>query len=615
VAIADDLNELGEELKLKGWKECPGLGTALAKYLPTRRDAFVEKSKEIETAIKDNIRVIQANAPSEEIITRRTITGGGVGGVPSRSGPTIGPGGSRGGGMGGMGGGGYTGPRGGAGGMGGRSAPIGPGGMGGGMAGTPQTVVTQQIRTVTPEQRAQWLNHSLITVVAILGMEQNIQDEISLAEAFGYKGMAEKLKEPLADMADVRAAVYSERQKYAGDSAPAIPAITSKPPTGEPPATRPTGATVPLQVTPGTAGAAPALTLKNAPLAAKYCDLIKATVAAKTYKVGPFHAGIFARDEFQDITVDGGILIGLRCGLRGAGKNAVVTSVQPVFLTPTGVSLGKQHGDANATPVVDLIARDGYAIGGARLGGNINLEGLAITFMRIKEQGLDASDAYETDYIGNFSPPTTVEAASSLIGITGRTNTQGQLGLGFVFMPVPVAAKHAPLTAAFGGTLKEALGKKNYTAGKIVSGGLAREDFEDSCAEGGVLIGLRCGMGKFVNTPVISYVQPIYLTAKGVTLGAVHGDPNATPIVDLVARDGYVVGGAKLGGSANLEGLQLTFVRLKDGRLNAGDAYDSEALGNADKATAVTIGTPAIGIAGKTNNRTAIGLGFLTLNP
>ena len=31
----------------------------------------------------------------------------------------------------------------------------------------------------------------------------------------------------------------------------------------------------------------------------------------------------------------------------------------------------------------------------------------------------------------------------SLIGITGRTNTQGHLGLGFVFMPLPLAAKNA----------------------------------------------------------------------------------------------------------------------------------------------------------------------------
>jgi hypothetical protein len=623
VAIADDLAELGEELNLKGWKECPGLGTALAQFLPTRRDAFLEKAKDIENAMKDNIRIIQANAPSEEIITRRTITGGGMTGAPARGGPAIGPGGRGGGGMGGprggaggmggMGGGGYTGPRGGAGGMGGRGAPMGPGGM-----GTPQTVVTQQIRTVTPEQRAQWLHHSLITVAAIQRMEQNVQDEISLAEAFGYKGTAEKLKEPLADLADIRADVYADRLKYSGDSAPSNPAISVKPPTGQPPtapATQPTGPTDPLQIIPGTAGAAPVLALKNAPLAASYSDLIKAAIAAKTYKVGPFHAGIFAKDEFRDITADGGILIGLRCGLRGSGKNAVVTSVQPVFLTPKGVSLGQQHGDPKASPVVDLIARDGYAIGGARLGGNINLEGLAIRFMRIKESGLDPSDAYETDYIGNFSPPTVVEAAMSLVGITGRTNTQGHLGLGFVFMPQPISAKNAPLAPAFSDLLKDAVAKKNFTTGKIISGGLAREAFEDASPDGGILIGLRCGMGKFVNTPVISYVQPIYLSAMGVSLGAIHGDPNASPIIDLVARDGYAVGGAKLAGSANLEGLQLFFVRLADDRLNPADAYDSDPLGNVDKATAIAPTTPVLGITGKTNNRTSIGLGFLTLKP
>lgn len=84
-----------------------------------------------------------------------------------------------------------------------------------------------------------------------------------------------------------------------------------------------------------------------------------------------------------------------------------------------------------------MIARDGYAVGGAVLGGNINLEGFALTFMRIKDKGLDPKDAYQTQYIGNFSPPTVVDGSMSIVGITGRTNTQGHLGLGFVFLHQP----------------------------------------------------------------------------------------------------------------------------------------------------------------------------------
>ena len=52
-AIVDDVDELGVEMKFKGWKECPGLGTVLAKYLPERREAFIEKAKELEAALKE----------------------------------------------------------------------------------------------------------------------------------------------------------------------------------------------------------------------------------------------------------------------------------------------------------------------------------------------------------------------------------------------------------------------------------------------------------------------------------------------------------------------------------------------------------------------------------
>ncbi len=199
----------------------------------------------------------------------------------------------------------------------------------------------------------------------------------------------------------------------------------------------------PSPVVAGVSGTMPPLNLKNAPLPAGFSDIIKPAVERKTYAVGPLFAGIFAKDDFQDITTDGGILIGLRCGLHGSGKNAVVTSVQPVYLTPKGVVVGTLHGDLKASPVVDMIARDGYAVGGATLGGNINLEGFSLKFMRIKDKGLDPNDAYETQYIGGFSPPTMVDGSMSIIGITGRTNTRGNLGLGFVFLSQTSSIKAA----------------------------------------------------------------------------------------------------------------------------------------------------------------------------
>ncbi len=218
--IADDFTELGDEMHLKGWKECPGLGTVLADYAPKRREAFIEKAKEIEALLKENFAAAVSAAPSEDLVTRSITTGG----------PSLGPatpGGARG-------------PRGPVGPAGGRSigprGPIGPGAAGARGGAQPQRVVTEQVRTVTPEQRAQWNNHSLLAVVALQKMEQNIQDEMSLAEAFGQRGLADQLKEPLSIIADARARIYADRNKYASESAASSPVVTA--PLRQPPVAR-----------------------------------------------------------------------------------------------------------------------------------------------------------------------------------------------------------------------------------------------------------------------------------------------------------------------------------------------------------------------------------------
>ncbi|MBI2806216.1 MAG: trypsin-like peptidase domain-containing protein [Planctomycetes bacterium] len=151
-------------------------------------------------------------------------------------------------------------------------------------------------------------------------------------------------------------------------------------------------------------------------------------------------------------------------------------------------------------------------------------------------------------------------------------------------------------------------------ATKIMGGSPRDELFIDEGPDGGILIGLELGFGTFASKEIISAVRPIYRTKAGEVRGKQHGaDIPAT--VTLKAKDGYAVGSITVRTSLPIFGLSVNFMRVKDGKLDLDDSYQSRWIGVKTTFRQTTLegdGTPIVGIVGKTNARgTCSGLGLL----
>jgi len=144
-----------------------------------------------------------------------------------------------------------------------------------------------------------------------------------------------------------------------------------------------------------------------------------------------------------------------------------------------------------------------------------------------------------------------------------------------------------------------------------ILGGFGPE-FQDLAPEGGVLIGLEVGLGKFAVNDVIKAIRPIFRTAQGEeTLGKQHGKDTSN-VVTVKAKEGYAVGAITLKQGLLVVGLSVTFMKVGNGTLDPKDAYESEWVGGRTGGPETMLGgTGALvtGIIGKDNERECTGLG------
>jgi hypothetical protein len=150
-----------------------------------------------------------------------------------------------------------------------------------------------------------------------------------------------------------------------------------------------------------------------------------------------------------------------------------------------------------------------------------------------------------------------------------------------------LAAQQTDMTAEYGGAFS------------------LKTPFRDVPADGGFLIGFNYSLGKFVNITTFDGIQPIYLTEHGRTTGPMQGKIT-DPIVQVVARIGYVVTGLKMHTGGNLDALKVVFTRLDGTQLNANDTYESEWAGTHEHGREISIDTAGqlvVGITGKKAER------------
>jgi hypothetical protein len=287
--------------------------------------------------------------------------------------------------------------------------------------------------------RATWKDRSLATVIALQELEKNANDEMALAKAFGQTAVADEIKDALPLFAALRADVYQNRNKYLKD-----PAATRG------------STTVPATV--ATPASMPALATNRKPLSIMFSNQISEAVSKVTFRVGQVQSGDGEGGEFQEVSREGGLLIGLRCGVaRFTSTINIVVAVQPVFLSVNGVKAGQWYGKSGALQVIDLIAKDGYAVGAFSVGDLAGHPELRLKFMRIGDGFLDPNDSYFSPYIGDETfvrsdrnlDDLGTKPLPAVIGISGKANVaKNTLGLGLVFMPPPAVPTPEPATRA-----------------------------------------------------------------------------------------------------------------------------------------------------------------------
>jgi ATP-dependent protease ClpP protease subunit len=192
---ADDVSELGAELKMPAWAECKGLGTLLADYLPKKAEVLKAQTTATMSRFQQHVQNAKESDPAE-VISRVVTTG------PRYPRPMV------------------PGPV-----MPGRPRPFRPG-------FPPNPGGTTVVTTVS---RAHWKARSLACTVALQQAEADLAEEKSLCEAFGQQGAAELFGEAQTQLGVVRARIYDDRDKYGPGIAVAV----------APPTTRPAGATTP----------------------------------------------------------------------------------------------------------------------------------------------------------------------------------------------------------------------------------------------------------------------------------------------------------------------------------------------------------------------------------
>jgi hypothetical protein len=96
---------------------------------------------------------------------------------------------------------------------------------------------------------------------------------------------------------------------------------------------------------------------------------------------------------------------------------------------------------------------------------------------------------------------------------------------------------------------------------------------------GGMLAGVRVSYKPFFGGPKISSVQPIFRSGSRLIEGRKYGTVNG-PETTAVARTGYAVGALRTHAGLGLDGFEMIFMKVRDGRLDPSDSYNSPWLGD-----------------------------------
>jgi len=344
---------------------------------------------------------------------------------------------------------------------------------------------------------------------------------------------------------------------------------------------------------------------------------------------GPRIVGSRSRTEFQDDAPVGGLLVGVEIGLKTFIRGELVGAIRPIYRTARGETKGKSYGSGDFSKPFVIKAKAGYAVGGASIRAGLIVNGLCLRYMRVSDGKLDATDAYESQWIGDRTGGREESVGGDgtpAVGIIGRTDQKYVTALGLVQKegaridwpndgtPPADAERESPKKSERKKPRSEpeAMKPKAKPAKEPEAGSSGDSGYTDEAPSGGVLIGFEFGMRDTLSGDMIGALRPIYRTLEGEKMGAPLGEDFSRPVV-VKAQNGFAVGGATVRAGTTLHGLTLKFMRMKGAQLDPTDFYLSDFVGLNEGGKVSPMGgdgRPVIGVTGKTKGKFATGLGL-----
>ena len=164
---------------------------------------------------------------------------------------------------------------------------------------------------------------------------------------------------------------------------------------------------------------------------------------------------------FDEVGPAGTRLVGFHLVDGGA-----INVLQPMYRGPGGVVAGVSHG-GNPGTAVDVIAKEGYAVGAIIVRSGDWVDAMRVVFMRIRGKRLDPSDSYESRWYGGSGGGETKLGGdgSPVVGVFGASGDNiDSIGLN---LETPVAASATPTKSATSSDMKPALSAESTASAKL----------------------------------------------------------------------------------------------------------------------------------------------------
>jgi hypothetical protein len=157
--------------------------------------------------------------------------------------------------------------------------------------------------------------------------------------------------------------------------------------------------------------------------------------AIENNRIGATEIAGKADKPWQDVAREGGYLVGVKAGAGGWFQFKVLGGLTPIFATARGTREGQRRAGKGGT---EVMAKDGYAVGGLMVRSGEVINAIQVVFMRINLDGatLNPQDYYVSDWLGGEGggkPKEINTRGKMVVGLTGSTESTVQ-SIGLIYV-------------------------------------------------------------------------------------------------------------------------------------------------------------------------------------